>query len=120
MNKKNPDQLFTNLLRNDRIGEPSKSIEDRLMYSFLLKSSHLKVKQNSFASFIGWIFSVQSLGLKTGLVSVILFVSILNNHLNIDSGTISGSDTIFAKRVLVADSTSLIQSIDSLRTDSLN
>jgi len=120
MTKKNSDQLFTDLLRNDQIGEPSKAIEDRLMYSFMLKNSRMKLKQNSFANFFGWLFSVQSLGLKTGLVSVILFVSVMNNHINISSGAISCSDSIDTKRVLVADSTSFIQSIDSLRTDSLN
>lgn len=120
MTKKNSDRLFTDLLRADRIGEPSKAIEDRLMYSFMLKNSSFKLKQNSFASFFGWIFSAQSLAIKTGLVSVILFVSLMNNQIKIGSGDISCSDTIYAKRVLVADSTSFIQSIDSLRTDSLN
>ena len=120
MTKKNSDQLFTDLLRNDRIGEPSKAIEDRLMYSFLLKNSSLKLKQNSFASFFGWLFSAQCLTLETGLVSVILFVSVMNNQININSGTISGADSLFTKRVLVADSTSFIPSLDSLRTDSLN
>lgn len=120
MTKKNSDQLFTDLLLNDRIGKPSKAIEDRLMYSFMLKNSRMKTKQNSFGHFFSWLFSSQSLAIKTGLVSVILFVSLMNNQINIGSGTISPSDTIFAKRVLVADSTSFIQSIDSLRTDSLN
>lgn len=120
MNKKNLDQLFAQRLQNDQVGEPNKAIEDRLMYSFLLKNSSSKVKQNSFGSFFGWIFSAQNLGLKTGLVSVILFFSVMNNQINIDSGSISCTDSIFTKRVLVADSTSFIQYIDSLRTDSLN
>lgn len=120
MKNTNQDQRLEQLLRNDQVGEPDKAIEDRLMYSFLLKNSSSKVKQNSFGSFFGWIFSAQSLGLKTGLVSVILFFSVMSNQINIDSGAISSSDTIFAKRVLVADSTSFIQTIDSLRTDSLN
>ena len=86
--KKNQDQLFAQLLCNDRIGEPDNAIEDRLMYSFLLKNSSSKVKQNSFASFFNWLFSAQSLGLKTGLVSLVLFFSVINNQLNIDAGTI--------------------------------
>lgn len=120
MNKKNSDQMFAQLLQNDHIGEPDKAIEDRLMYSFLLKNSGSKLKQNSFVSFFGWLFSAQSLGLKTGLVSLVLFFSVINNQINIDSGTISGNDSVFSKRILVADSTSFIQSIDSIRTDSLN
>lgn len=120
MNKKNSDQLFTELLRNDQVGEPAKAIEDRLMYSFLLKNCGFKLKQNSFISFFGWIFSAQSLGLKTGLVSVILFFSIVNNQFNFESGTINSSDSLFTKRVLVADSTNFIQTVDSIPTDSLN
>jgi hypothetical protein len=120
MNKKNQDQMFAQLLCNDRVGEPDNAIEDRLMYSFLLKNSRSKVRQNSFSSFFDWLFSAQSLGLKTGLVSVVLFFSVINNQLTIDSGTITGNDSVFSKRFLVADSTSFIQTIDSIRTDSLN
>lgn len=120
MDKKNSDQLFTELLRNDLVGEPDKAIEDRLMYSFLLKNSGSKIKQNSFASFFGWVFSAESIGLKTGLVSVILFFSVMNNQMNFESGKISSNDSLFTKRVLVADTTNFIQPIDSIRTDSLN
>jgi hypothetical protein len=64
--------------------------------------------------------SAESIGLKTGLVSVILFFSVMNNQINIESGKITGNDSLFTKRVLVADTTNFIQSIDSIRTDSLN
>ncbi|MDO8927626.1 MAG: hypothetical protein Q7W54_01405 [Bacteroidota bacterium] len=120
MKNMNQDQKFAKLLQNDQVGEPDKAIEDRLMYSFLLKNSGSKLKQNSFVSFFGWLFSARSLGLKTGLVSLVLFFSVINNQINIDSGTITGNDSVFSKRILVADSTSFIQSIDSVRTDSLN
>lgn len=120
MNKKNQDQMFAGLLKNDRIGEPDRAIEDRLMYSFMLKNSRSKIKQNSFASFLGWIFSAQSLGLKTGLVSVVLFFSVINTQFSFESGSIVTNDSLFVKRTLVADSTHFIQVVDSLRTDSLN
>ncbi len=120
MKNNNQDQLFSQLLKNDRVGEPSKAVEDRLMYSFLLKSSGSKPQLNSFVSFLGWIFSAQSLGLKTALVSVVLFFSVINNQLSIESGQNPASDSLFVNRVLVADSTSFIQSLDSIRKDSLN
>lgn len=120
MNKKNQDQMFAELLKNDRIGEPDRAVENRLMYSFMLKNSRSKIKQNSFSSFFGWIFSAQSLGLKTGLVSVVLFFSVINSQINVESGNIVTNDSLFNKRVLVADSTHFIQVVDSLRTDSLN
>lgn len=120
MDKMNSDQLFTELLRNDRIGEPDKAIEDRLMYSFLLKNSGSKVKQNSFASFFGWIFSAQSLGMKTAMVSLVLFFSVFNSQLNFEPGTTATNDSLFIQRILVADTSHFILPIDSIRNDSLN
>ena len=117
---KNYDQLFSTALRNDRIGEPDKAIEDRLMYAFLLKNSRTKVRQNSFSSFAGWLFSGQSFALKTVMVSMILFFSIFNSQFTFDSGKIGASDSIFSQRVLVADSAHFMQVVDSLRVDSLN
>lgn len=120
MSKRNSDQFYTDLLQRDKIGEPDRAIEDRLMYSFLLKSSFIKSKQNSFTSFFGWLLSAQSIGLKTALVSVILFISLMNNQIDNNSGDIIGVDSLFTKRVLVADSTRVFQNIDSTRTDPLN
>lgn len=114
------DQLFNRLLKNDHVGEPDKAIEDRLMYSYLLKNSRSKIRQNSFASFFNWTFSAESLGLKTGLVSVILFFSLMNHQINIESGSATASDNLFNSRTLVADSTSIIQSLDSISKDSLD
>lgn len=116
----NQDPLFNRLLKNDHVGEPDKAIEDRLMYSFLLKNSRSRISQNSFASFFGWAFSAESLGLKTGLVSVILFFSLMNHQINMESGIVSASDSLFNSRVLVADSTAIIQSLDSISKDSLD
>lgn len=120
MKKINQDEMFAKLLQKDQVGEPDKTIEDRLMYSFLLKNSGSKLRQNSFSSFFGWMLSGQNLGFKTGLVTVILFLSIMNNQLTFDSGKISGDDSLFVKRVLVADSTNFIYPLDSIRNDSLN
>ena len=118
--KNNQDKLFAQVLRNDNVGEPDKAIEDRLMYSFMLKNSGSKLKQNSFAYFFGWLFSVESFGLKTGLVSVILFFSVMNNQISIESGKITSNDSLSMQRVLVADSANFILNIDSIRNDSLN
>lgn len=120
MKKMNRNQFFSHIIRKDYVGEPDKGIEDRLMYSFMLKNSRSRVKQNSFASFFAWIFSTESLGLKTGLVSAILFFSVMNYQINIESDKISSTDSLFTKRVWVADSTNFIQNIDSIHADSLN
>lgn len=114
------DKLFAQLLQNDQVGSPNQVVEDRLMYSFLLKSGTKKQKQNSFSSFLVWLFSMQSLGLKTGLVSVVLFFSVMNNQFTFESSKINGPDSISNQRILLADSTHFIQTVDSLRKDSLN
>jgi hypothetical protein len=120
MTKRNPDQLYSQLLQNDQVGAPDRGIEDRLMYSFMLKSAHSKVRQNSFSNFFGWLLSFQSIGLKTGLVSVVLFLSVMNNQLSLTPGSTDGSQNVSQQRVLVADTTSFIQNLDSIRSDSLN
>lgn len=120
MKRKNQELELAQLLRNDRVGEPDSVVEDRLMYAFLLKNSRTKVKMNSFSNFFGWLFSGQSLGLKTGLVSVVVFFLVMNNQISIESGTVTGNDSLFTKRVLVADSTNFIQAVDSIGKDSLN
>jgi hypothetical protein len=117
---KNSDQMFSKALRNDRIGEPDKDIENRLMYAFLLKGNRAKVRQNSFSSFAGWLFSGQSFALKTVMVSMVLFFSIFNSQFTFDSGKVGADDPISSQRILVADSAHFIQLVDSLRVDSLN
>ncbi|MGE5394203.1 MAG: hypothetical protein ACM3P1_05615 [Candidatus Saccharibacteria bacterium] len=120
MKKMNRNQYLSRLMSKDHVGEPDKAIEDRLMYSFMLKNSRSRVRQNSFASFFTWVFSAENLGLKTGLISAILFFSVLNYQFNLEAGKITASDSLFTKRVLVADSTNFIQNIDSIHADSLN
>jgi len=119
MNKKNQEQTFSKLLQNDQVGKPDQMIEDRLMYSFLLKNSQSKMKQNSFVNFFSWIFSFQSLGLKTGLVSVVLFFSVMNNQFTFDVSKTSSNDSILSQRILLADTAHFIQNVDSIRKDSL-
>jgi hypothetical protein len=122
MSKKNSDQLFARLLQNDSIGKPDETVEQRLMYSFLLKSGGSKQRQNSMSGFLGlgWLVSTQSIGLKIALVSVVLFFSLINNQNNTESKTNIGNDSLTAKRVLVADSTVFKQSLDSIFPNSLN
>ena len=119
MRNMNQDQFFAELLRNDQVGEPDNAIEKRLEYSFMLKNSRSNLRQNSFGNFFGWIFSGQSLGLKAGLVSVALTFFVMNSQLNFEPGKIGGNDSISTQRILLADSTHLIQPIDSIRKDSL-
>lgn len=120
MTKRNSDQMFAQLLKNDHVGKPDQSVEDRLMYSYMLKSGKSKVRQNSFASFFSWMFSGQGLGVKIATISLVVFFSVFNNNYFFESGKIGASDSIYSQRTLVADSAHFIQLVDSLRVDSLN
>jgi hypothetical protein len=120
MTKKNPDQLFADLLQNDSVGQPDRAIEDRLMYSFLLKSGKSTVRQNSFASFFGWMFSAQGVGVKIATISLVVFFSVIHTQNYFGSDGLNGSDANMQERSLVADSAHFIQLVDSLRVDSLN
>ena len=119
MKNSNDDQMLKQLIQNDQIGEPDRVVEDRLMYSFLLKSGHLKQKQNSFSNFLLWLFSLQSMGLKTGLVSVVLFFSVTNKQFTFESSKFHGNDSISNQRTLLADTAHFTQTVDSIRKDSL-
>lgn len=120
MNKRNPNQLLNQLLHADQVGKPDPGIEDRLMYAYLLKSRVSKLRQNSFSHFFGWLLSFQNLWLKTGLVSVILFFSLMNTQLSLTPGSIIANDSLYTQRGLLADTTNFVQPFDSIRADSLN
>lgn len=120
MNKKNNEKLFAELLRKDRLGEPDKAIEDRLMYSFMLKNADHTLRQNSLSGFAGWLFSAKGFGLKVAMVSVMLFFSVVNNQLIFNPSKANLNDTISNQRVLFTDTAHFIQNVDSIRGDSLN
>ncbi len=120
MNKKNSEKLFTRLLRDDRIGGPDEVTEHRLMYAFFLKSGVSKLRQNSFAGFLGWLFSLHSVALKTSLAAFLLFISLMNNQISTVPGETITGDSLTARRVLVADSARFIQNMDSVHTVNLN
>lgn len=120
MKKKNNEKLLAELLRNDRVGEPDKAIEDRLMYSFMLKNAGHKLHQNSMAGFAAWLFSARSFGLKVALVSVVLFFSVVNSQFIFNPSKANLSDTISNQRALFTDTAHFIQNVDSIRSDSLN
>lgn len=120
MNKKNNEKRIAELLRNDRVGEPDKAVEDRLMYSFMLKNANHRLRQNSFSGFAGWLFSARSLGLKVALVSVVLFFSVVNSQFIFNPSKVNLGDSISNQRILFTDTAHFTQNVDSIPGDSLN
>ncbi len=73
------DKYLSELFRNDETGcKPDPSVKSRLDYTFMLKESQGKIRQNSFLGLFAWIFSLKSLPVKAAFVSLILMFSVFN------------------------------------------
>lgn len=106
------------LIKNDSIGSPSPRVEDRINYAFVLKSSRLKIRQNSFSGFFGWFFSMQGMGVKTALAAVLLAFVMLKPQMNLAPGSVSPLDSLSVNQSSVIDST-LFQSTSRTSNDSI-
>lgn len=101
---RNIDKKLTQLLQNDSVGSPKSEIEDRLMYTFLLKNGTSPVRQNSFAGFSSWLFSFKQIGVKTAVLSCLFLFTLMNSNLH-QNQTYSGTcDSTFVEKALVLDS----------------
>lgn len=88
------DEMLRSSIENDSLDIiPDKAIEQRLQYHFMLKNGVYKVRANSFASFACWLFSVQSLGIKTTLVSVCMVGMLLRGNFHSSSKINRTTDT---------------------------
>lgn len=57
---------------------PDPMVSKRLTYTFLVKSAQYKTTQNSFAGMFHWFFSWTNMPAKAALVSLVLFLSLIN------------------------------------------
>ncbi|MBN2774998.1 MAG: hypothetical protein JXR31_12150 [Prolixibacteraceae bacterium] len=53
------------------------SVKSRLLYYFSIKSANYKIRQNSFAEMLGWLFSFRNLSVKATLASLIVVFSLI-------------------------------------------
>lgn len=93
------------IIKNDSVGQPSSRLQDHLNYLFMLKSSLLKIKQNSFGGFFRWIFSLQGMGVKTAVAAILLAFVMLKPQISMTSGSISPLDSLSVNQSSVIDST---------------
>ena len=117
--KRNRDNKLFELLKNDHIGEPKPEIEDRLMYTYMLKNSTSTLRQNSFAGFSGWLFSLKNIGIKTAVLSCLLLFTLMNTNLHQNQASSGNCDSIFVEKTLVPDSASFSNEITVDQKDSL-
>lgn len=79
MKNKLTDKYLSELFDNDELNcKPDPAIKSRLDYTFMLKESQNKIRQNSFAGMFAWIFSVKNIPSKAALISIALLFSLFN------------------------------------------
>ena len=90
------DKELAGLFEKDANGVvPDSAVGKRLAYTFMLKSSGVKVKQNSFLGMFTWFFSWSHLPAKAALVSLILLVPLFKIP-NVESPfLLPGQDTTY-------------------------
>lgn len=118
MGKLNEKDLFA-AMQADCVGKPDARIEERLLYTMMLKSSREPARQNSMSGFAGWLFSLQGMGIKTAVFSCLLVVSLMNNHLYQGKGISGQNDSVFVEKIMVADSTRILQEFNTNKNDTL-
>ena len=104
------------LIRQDFVGQPKERVSHRLNYVFMLKSRQYKARQNSFGGFFSWIFSMNGLGIKTAVASLLLAFILIKPDLNSPSNVAIGIDSTSVNQSLVLDST-LYQTDSKTSTD---
>jgi len=99
------EKQLADLIRQDTIGKPAPHVEDQLNYVFMLKSVRSKARQNSFSGFLGWIFSMNGMGLKASVASVLFLFVMIKPELNRHSGSDVTADSTRVQQSVVIDST---------------
>lgn len=76
------EKYFPEIIQNDmpRL-EPDPAIEKRLNYVLCLKADNRHVSENSFLSLIGGFFSLHNLGIKAGIITGLLLITLLFNKI---------------------------------------
>lgn len=88
------DQEIAGIFEKDATGiVPDATIQERLEYTFMVKSSGYKTAQNSFFGMLTWLFSWSQIPLKAALVSVVVLLSIINFQPKTSKFILPGCDT---------------------------
>ena len=87
---------------------PDSSVQERLNYTFMVKSSAYKTAQNSFTGMFSWLFSWSNVPVKAALVSIVLFLSIVNFQSNESQFIAPGCDTTINTIPLKVDSVGML------------
>ena len=76
------EEYFAEIIRNDMHDLlPDPAIEKRLDHVLGLKAKNKSVSENSFLSLIGSFLSVSHLGIKAGIITGLLLITLLFNRM---------------------------------------
>ncbi len=112
------EKQLADLIRQDTIGKPAPQVENQLNYVFMLKSVKSKARQNSFSGFLGWIFSMDGMGVKAVVASVLFLFFMIKPELNRHPGSDGTADSTSIQQSVVIDST-LFQPDSKIINDSI-
>ena len=88
------DSLLNDLFKNDALHcSPDPAVKSRLDYTFMLKESQGKIRQNSFTGLFAWFFSVKNIPVAATLFMAVLLLSIFNFQQKAGNFAIPGTDT---------------------------
>jgi hypothetical protein len=88
------DSQLNELFKNDELHcSPDPAVKSRLDYTFMLKESQGKIRQNSFTGLFTWIFSVKNIPVAATLFMAVLLLSVFNSQQKGGNFDIPGNDT---------------------------
>jgi len=103
------DDDLTRLFEKDSKNISADSgIGKRLEHLFMIKSASYRTFQNSFAGFFSWIFSWSNVPVKAALVSIVLFISVMNHQTGNHQFVAPGCDTMIKSDPFKIDSANML------------
>jgi hypothetical protein len=98
MNNKMSDSQLNELFQNDELHcSPDPAVKSRLDYTFMLKESQGKIRQNSFTGMFSWMFSwmfsVKNIPVAATLFVAVLLFSVFNSQQKAGKFIVPGTDT---------------------------
>ena len=108
-NKQMSEQELISMFANDAKGiAPNTSVQERLEYAYLVKSTGYKTTQNSFLGMFTSLFSWSHLPAKLALASVVIVISIMNFQPKGEELFLPGVDTTLNSTPLRIDTAGML------------
>ena len=88
------DSQLNQLFKNDELHcSPDPAVKSRLEYTFMLKESQGKIRQNSFTGLLSWILLAKNIPVAATILMAVLLLSVFNYQQKAGNFTIPSTDT---------------------------